>query len=294
MNWITSPTDLKAYRLLDSGDGQKLEEIAGIRVIRPSVQAIWTKSLPDTEWKKATSVCQRSKDGGGKWIHHKAPPEKINLEGPAFAPLRFRLKFTSFGHCGIFFEQVPVWKWLFDQVTDLKSKLNRPPRVLNLFGYTGAASLIMAKAGAKVFHVDSSKGVLDWAQESMTESGMTDGVQLIHEDVQKFLIKQFNQSQLFDGVLCDPPSWGHGAKKEVWQFDQHIQGLVEKIHQVLKPKDVFFLLSSHTPGIQPEALKNLFFHEKRWKKLMVTDLGVAHAKNDEKVLPAGIACLGLG
>lgn len=288
MNWITGYQDLKAYKLLDSGDGQKLEEIAGIRVIRPSVQALWKKSLSESEWQKATSICLRGKDGGGQWKHLKTPPEKIILEGPAFAPLRFKLKFTSFGHCGIFFEQIPVWKWLQDQVQEKKSLLQRSPRVLNLFGYTGAASLIMAKAGAVVYHVDSSKGVLDWGQESATESGVKETIHWIQEDVQKYLIKEFNQGHKFDGVLCDPPSWGHGAKKEVWDFEKHIQGLIDKIHSVLQPKNAFFMLTSHTPGVQAEALKTLLHTDARWKRVEAIDLGVGHVKNDSKVLPAGV------
>jgi 23S rRNA (cytosine1962-C5)-methyltransferase len=206
-----------------------------------------------------------------------------------YQDIRFKLKLTNFGHCGIFFEQVPVWQWLEEQVKTLKAKLGRAPRVANLFGYTGAASLVMAKAGAEVYHVDSAKGVLDWGQENAQISQIST-IKWVQEDAQKFLISSYNKGLRLDGMLADPPSWGHGAKKEVWEFEKHISGFMDKAHSILNPQNSFFFLSSHTHGVQQEALKNILSQDKRWRETVCGELGVEHFK-DRKILPAGIyAC----
>ena len=280
--------NLPHYELLDSGLGRKLEIIAGIKVTRPSPQAIWKPSHKDVEWNLASSNCIRTKDGGGKWEHKKEP--NPNLAFPFVIggkQLQFRLKFTSFGHCGIFFEQIPVWNWLFQEVQTLKEKLGRAPKVINLFGYTGCASLVMAAAGAEVFHVDSSKGVLDWGKESQALSKLDPkSIRWVQEDAQEFLRHSFKKNFTYDGILADPPSWGHGVKKEVWDFEKHIHLLVELMHSVLNKENSFLFLSSHTQGVQPEALRNIIM-DRRWKQIAPGELGVKH-QNDSRILPAGI------
>lgn len=280
--------NLPHYELLDSGLGRKLEIIAGVRVVRPSPQAIWTPRLKDTEWSKASSVCVRTKDGGGKWEHKKGPHPDLafpyEIDGKK---LQFRLKFTSFGHCGIFFEQIPVWEWLYRETKSLKEKLGRAPKVVNLFGYTGCASLVMAAAGAEVFHVDSSKGVLQWGQENQELSKLPRAsVRWVQEDAQEFLRHSFKKKFTYDGILADPPSWGHGVKKEVWDFEKHIHLLVELLNSVINRENSFLFLSSHTHGVQKEALRNLVL-EKRWKSVDADELGVRH-QNDPRILPAGM------
>ena len=201
--------------------------------------------------------------------------------------LQFRLKFTSFGHCGVFFEQIPVWIWLYNEVKVLKEKLGRAPKVINLFGYTGCASLVMAAAGAEVFHVDSSKGVLDWGKESLTLSKLpAQSVRWVQEDAQEFLKHSFKKNFTYDGILADPPSWGHGAKKEIWDFEKSIHVLSELILSVLNKDNSFLFLTSHTHGVQPEALRNMIY-DRRWKEINPGELGVKH-QNDERILPAGI------
>jgi 23S rRNA (cytosine1962-C5)-methyltransferase len=284
--------NLKNYQLLDSGLGRKLEIISGIRVNRPSPQAIWKPIVKDSEWNMVGSNCVRTKDGGGKWEHKKEPPANLTfpfeIEGKT---LQFRLKFTSFGHCGIFFEQIPVWLWLYEEVKFLKQKLGRAPKVVNLFGYTGCASIVMAAAGAEVFHVDSSKGVLDWGKESLELSKLPPAsVRWVQGDAQEFVRHSFKKSFTYDGILADPPSWGHGVKKEVWDFGEHIHLLVEGLLNVLNKENSFLFLSSHTHGVQPEALRNLIF-DRRWKKTDIGELGVKH-QNDARILPAGIYVTG--
>lgn len=280
--------NLPHYELLDSGLGRKLEIISGIKVVRPSPQAIWKPRLEDSEWNKAISNCLRTKDGGGKWEHKKEPNPNLTLPFEIDGKkLQFRLKFTSFGHCGVFFEQIPVWVWLYQEVKTLKEKLGRPPKVVNLFGYTGCASLVMAAAGAEVFHVDSSKGVLEWGKESQALSKLDPkSIRWVQEDAQEFLRHSFKKNFVYDGILADPPSWGHGVKKEVWDFEKHIHLLVELMLSALQKQNSFLFLSSHTHGVQPEALKNIVF-DRRWKEMTPGELGVKH-QNDERILPAGI------
>lgn len=279
---------LPHYELLDSGLGRKLEIIAGVKVNRPSPQAIWKPNSSEKQWNEATSNCVRTKDGGGKWEHSREPAENLtlpfDLEG---RKLQFRLKFTSFGHCGVFFEQIPVWMWLYHEVKILKEKLGRAPKVVNLFGYTGCASIVMAAAGAEVFHVDSSKGVLDWGKESLSLSKLpATSVRWVQEDAMNFVRHSFKKNFTYDGILADPPSWGHGVKKEVWDFEKQIHLLVESMLAVLNKDNSFLFLSSHTHGVQPEALKNIIA-DKRWKEVSCGELGVKH-QNDARILPAGI------
>ncbi|HXH29392.1 MAG TPA: class I SAM-dependent methyltransferase [Bacteriovoracaceae bacterium] len=280
--------NLPHYQLLDSGLGRKLETISGLKVTRPSPQAIWKPLLKDSDWSSAPSNCLRTKDGGGKWEHNNGPPPQMALPFEIDGKkLHFKLKFTSFGHCGVFFEQVPVWEWLYREVKALKEKLGRAPKVLNLFGYTGCASLVMASAGAEVFHVDSAKGVLDWGKESLALSSLDPkSVRWVQEDALEFLRHSFKKSFTYDGVLADPPSWGHGVKKEVWDFEKQISLLTELILNVVSKDQSFFFLTSHTHGVQTEALRNIIC-DKRWKSMETGELGVRHA-NDARVLPAGI------
>ncbi len=280
--------ELANYELLDSGLGKKLEIISGIKVSRPSPQAIWKPRLDNGAWNQATSNCLRTKDGGGKWEHQKEPNPNLTLPFEIDGrKLIFRLKFTTFGHCGVFFEQIPVWIWLYNEVKTLKEKLGRAPKVINLFGYTGCASIVMAAAGAEVFHVDSSKGILDWGKENLTLSKLpATSVRWVHEDAQEFLKHSFKKKFTYDGILADPPSWGHGAKKEVWDFEKSIHVLAELMISVLNKDNSFLFLSSHTHGVQPEALRNIV-HDRRWKEVKAGELGVKH-QNDERILPAGI------
>jgi 23S rRNA (cytosine1962-C5)-methyltransferase len=284
--------NLPHYELLDSGLGKKLEIISGVMVTRPSPQAIWKPISSDKRWNEATSNCLRTKDGGGKWEHQKEPPQNYSLpfkiDGKT---LQFRLKFTSFGHCGVFFEQIPVWECLYHEVKSLAQKLGRPPKVINLFGYTGCASIVMAAAGAEVFHVDSSKGVLDWGKESQALSKISqNSIRWVQEDAQNFIRHSFKKNFTYDGILADPPSWGHGVKKEVWEFEKHIHLLVDGMLSVLNKENSFLFLSSHTHGVQAEALKNII-HDKRWKEVSAGELGVKH-QNDARILPAGIFATG--
>lgn len=285
MTSLTS-INIPGYQLLDSGFGKKLEIIAGLTVERPSPQAIWAPKLSESEWSKATSVCIRKSDGGGTWKHknNKEPQDlSIKWEG-----ITFKLKFTSFGHCGIFFEQEAVWNTLIQESLKLEKELGRPLKFLNLFGYTGCASLAMLKTGAEVFHVDSSKGVLTWGRENAEASQLDlKKIKFIQEDVKAFIKHSLRKGFKYDAILADPPSWGHGANKELWEFDQMIHELVMDCYNILNREKSFFFLSSHTHGVQSEALRNIMSDHKSKKDITVGELGVGHA-HDARILPAGI------
>lgn len=278
--------NIPGYALLDSGFGKKLEIISGVTVERPSPQAIWAPRLSEGEWKKATSVCIRKADGGGTW-KHRGDKEPQNLLAE-WNNLKFKLKFTSFGHCGVFFEQAAVWETLTAETIRLEKELGRPLKFLNLFGYTGCASLAVLSAGAEVFHVDSSKGVLTWGKENVDASKLdSKKIKFVQEDVKAFVKHSLRKGFRYDGILADPPSWGHGANKEVWEFDQMIHELVTDCFNILTREKSFFFLSSHTHGVQQEALKNIMNDHRSRKDITIGELGVLH-QNDERILPAGI------
>jgi 23S rRNA (cytosine1962-C5)-methyltransferase len=281
--------NIPGYTLLDSGFGKKLEIIAGVTIERPSPQAIWKPSLPEAEWSKATSVCIRKSDGGGTWQHRGSKePQDLVIE---WNGLTFKLKFTSFGHCGVFFEQQAVWDTLLVESKKLAIELGRPIKFLNLFGYTGCASLAVLKTGAEVFHVDSSKGVLTWGKENVDLSRLdSKKIKFVQEDVKAFVKHSLRKGFKYDAILADPPSWGHGANKEVWEFDQMIHELITDCYNLLTREKSFFFLSSHTHGVQSEALRNIMSDHKSKKDIIVGELGVRHS-NDQRILPAGIYSL---
>jgi 23S rRNA (cytosine1962-C5)-methyltransferase len=188
----------------------------------------------------------------------------------------------------VFFEQQAVWDALSLEATRLQISLKRPLKFLNLFGYTGCASLAVAKTGAEVFHVDSSKGVLNWGRENAELSKLdTKKIKFVQEDVLAFVKHSLRKGFKYDGILADPPSWGHGANKEVWEFDQMIHELVSDCFNSLTRENSFFFLSSHTHGVQSEALKNLMNDHQSKKDITLGELGIRHS-HDERILPAGI------
>jgi len=281
MNLIAK--NISNYELLDSGFGSKLERIAGLLVERPCPQAIWAPSLPPSEWKKAESICIRQKDGGGHWKHVKADPGEKTLE---WNNLKFILRLTSFGHCGVFFEQEPIWTFLYE---NLKNK--KDAKFLNLFGYTGAASLSAAQAGASVFHVDSAKGVLTWGAQNAALSKLPENsIRWIQEDARAFVKHSLKKGFTYNAILADPPSWGHGKdKKDVWEFEKDLYEFATDCAKLLTP-DGILILSCHTHGVQQQALYNLVEQSSNWKKIESGEFGILH-KNDNRILPAGIVVI---
>ena len=281
------------YQLLDSGHGRKLEKIAGVMVDRPSPQAIWSPRLGKKRWQQATSQLLRDDDGGGSWQHQRPIPDDLTLRYEvAQQRLRWQVKFTAFGHCGIFFEQVGVWQRIVQAIRQLQAQGIDRPVFVNLFSYTGCASLIAAAAGAQVYSVDSAKGVLNWGKANAAASGLPDEairwVQLIAAILSLWGKKK---GFTYDLVLADPPAWGHGkGRAQRWQFEDDASHLVADLAAVLAPGHGRMWFNTHTPGVQATALSMLLVGA-GLAKVSAAELAVPHA-NDQRLLPGGVIATG--
>lgn len=274
------------YALIDSGDGRKLEEIAGILVDRASPAPVWRPRLDKSAWGKVAGRVERRADGGGNWVWKGKDPGELKLPYEIGGRrLNLVLRFTSFGHCGIFPEQEPVWR-LLNRAVAARGRC----KGLNLFGYTGAASLAMAAAGAEVFHVDSAKGVLTWGKSSADASDLgTGNVRWVHEDCIAFLEHSQRKGFKYDVICADPPAWGHGKeKKQMWRIEEHVQLLADLLAAVLAPEGVV-VLCAHAPGVQADAVRNVLTAA----GLPVAASGdlVQRHRDDERRLPAGVFAL---
>ncbi len=239
------------YQLLDSGNFEKLEQVGRYRLIRPSPQAIWQPRRPKL-WRTADAHYRRSRSGGGSWSFKQKLPEQWHIQ---YGGLTLKIKLTNFGHLGVFAEQAENWRWIAAQIAKSKRK---PVRVLNTFAYTGGSSLAAAQAGAEVAHVDAARGIVSWARENATLSGLDDRpIRWLVDDVGKFVAREIRRGHKYDGIILDPPSFGRGKKGEVWKFENDLPKLLEMCRQILSPTPLFVLLSAHTPGFTPLALENL-------------------------------------
>ena len=240
----------KDYEVLDTGDGEKLERWGSVILSRPDPQAIWPKQSP-SEWAKAHAVYHRSSRGGGEWEFFKKLPERWEI---GYRDLKFYVHPTNFKHTGLFPEQAVNWDWM----AGLIRRAGRPVRVLNLFGYTGGATLACAAAGAKVTHVDAAKGMVQWAGENRKLAGVDEtSVRWIVDDALKFVQREARRGNVYEGILMDPPSYGRGPGGEVWKLENELFGLVEACEKVLAPDALFMLINSYTTGLQPAVLNNM-------------------------------------
>ncbi len=240
------------YELLDSGDNKKLERFGAIIMIRPETQAIWRPLKPDL-WKKATAEFLWN-DGKGAW-RGKNLPDMWDIAWNKEA--LFTLRFTNFKHTGVFPEQAPNWEWIRDRVDALKkSSDGNQPRVLNLFGYTGIASIVAAKHGAHVTHLDASKQSNTWAKEnSMLSETPENTLRYITDDALKFVEREIRRGSMYDGIILDPPAFGRGANGEVWRIEEHIVVLMDALKKIFSEKPgSFFLLNGYAAGYAPQSL----------------------------------------
>ena len=272
------------YKIIDMANGQKLEKWGNIILSRPDPQIIWNnKSYPE-EWKKADAIYSRSNTGGGSWEYKKKLPTVWQVE---YKELTFNIKPMGFKHTGLFPEQAVNWDWMRDKIKNS----NREIKVLNLFAYTGGATVACLAAGASVCHVDSSKGMVTWAKENVLSSGLSERpVRYIVDDVKKFVNREIRRENKYDAIIMDPPSYGRGANGEVWQFEDSIYDLVELCTKVLSDKPLFFLINSYTTGISSTVLANILnlTIAKRYKgKVESGEIGLPMEKSS-LVLPAGI------
>ena len=242
--------DWQDYEVIDTGDGEKLERWKGIILRRPDPQAIWPKQQPEL-WEKADAWYHRSARGGGEWDFRKKMPEKWTIN---YRDLKFYVRPTGFKHTGLFPEQAVNWDWM----AGLIKNAGRPVKVLNLFGYTGGATIACARAGAHVTHVDAAKGMVQWAGENRELSKVDEtSTRWIIEDAGKFVAREIRRGNKYDGILMDPPSYGRGPGGEVWKLENELYGLVSACAQVLSDNALFMLINSYTTGLQPAVLNNM-------------------------------------
>ncbi len=244
------------YRLLDSGHGRKLEQVGAYLVERQAATAWWKPRLPRERWAEAHLVHHRSERGGGHWERRRSAPEQWLIE---HGGLTLIAKATPFGHLGLFAEQAGQWDWLARALRDARSnETARRPRVLNLFAYTGGATIACARAGAVVTHVDAARGVVDWAHKNAEANRLApDSVQWIVDDALAFAAREVRRARVYDVVILDPPTYGRGSKKETWKIEEQLPELLGQVARLLSAEPIAVLLSAHTPGFGPIALQNL-------------------------------------
>ena len=238
----------KEYTILDTSDGEKLETWGRYSLVRPDPQVIWRTEKRNTLWRRADAIYKRSKTGGGSWSENRLP-ESWNI---SYGDLTFKIKPMGFKHTGLFPEQAANW----DFCRELISNAGRPVKVLNLFAYTGGATVACAKAGASVCHVDASKGMVQAAKENAALSGLSCApIRYIVDDCKKFIEREIRRGNRYDAVIMDPPSYGRGPTGEVWKIEESIDSFVELTSHVLSDKPLFFLLNSYTTGLSASTMK---------------------------------------
>ena len=240
------------FEVLDTGDGMKLERWGEVLLARPDPQVIWPKARPDS-WSLADGVYTRSGEGGGSWSFRRSLPERWQV---AYRNLRFYVRPTGFKHTGLFPEQATNWDWMSSL-----AKLRPGAKVLNLFGYTGGATVALMMAGAEVTHVDAAKGMVLWAKENCQLSKTPEGSgRFIIEDAKAFVLRELRRGKRYDGILMDPPSYGRGPTGEVWKLENELFPLAQLCAQILSDNPLFFLINGYTTGFQPAVLHNILLH----------------------------------
>ena len=244
--WLAD--EWKDYTIIDTSSGEKLELWGKYSLVRPDPQVIWKTDKKHQLWTRADASYKRSRSGGGAWNENRLP-ESWNIK---YKDLTFLIKPTGFKHTGLFPEQAVNWDWF----RSLIENANRPIKVLNLFAYTGGATVAAAKAGASVCHVDASKGMVQCAKENARLSGLSDApIRYIVDDCKKFIEREIRRGNKYDGIIMDPPSYGRGPTGEVWKIEESIDDFVSLVSEVLSDKPLFFLLNSYTTGLSASTMK---------------------------------------
>ncbi len=271
----------KDYEVIDCSKGEKLERWGDYILVRPDPQVIWDTPRKEKGWHKMNAHYHRSKKGGGEWEFFDLP-QQWSIH---YRSLTFQLKPFSFKHTGLFPEQAANWDWF----SELIKKAGRPVKVLNLFAYTGGATIAAAAAGASVTHVDASKGMVTWAKENAASSGLIDApIRWIVDDCVKFVEREIRRGNHYDAIIMDPPSYGRGPKGEIWKIEESIHPLVKLCAQLLVDRPLFFLINSYTTGLQPAVLSYLIGTElKRFPgKVTADEIGLPVSSNG-LTLPCG-------
>jgi len=273
----------KDYELIDADSGERLERWGDIILIRPDPQVIWSGKRQDKRWYSANAIYHRSQSGGGYWERLSNVPDVWSIK---YDDLTFRLKPMGFKHTGLFPEQAVNWRL----AKDLIEKENREIKVLNLFAYTGGATVACLSAGASVTHVDASKGMVQWAKENAVASGLEGGnVRWLVDDCLKFVKREIRRGNKYDGIIMDPPSYGRGPTGEVWKIEESIDDFVKLTASVLSDKPLFFLLNSYTTGLSASTMKyiaSVRLLSGRRGRIEADELGLP-VKNSGLSLPCG-------
>ncbi len=272
------------YECLDAGNGEKLERYGNIILRRPDPQAMW-EVLDDKDWQDVDGFYHRSSEGGGNWEFKRKLPEFWTIN---YKHLTFKISPTNFKHTGIFPEQATNWDFIMEKIKNA----HREIKVLNLFAYTGCASMAASSSGAKVVQVDASRGMTEWAKENMKLSHLENReIHFIVDDCVKFVSREIRRGNKYDAIIMDPPSYGRGPNKEVWKFEKNIYYLIDLCMQILSDKPLFFLINSYTTGISSIVLENIL------KTTILKKYPTGHIasgeiglpiKRDNLILPCGI------
>ena len=277
--WIAD--NWKDYEVIDCSNGEKLERWGDYLLVRPDPQVIWNTKKNHKGWKQMNGHYHRSKKGGGEWEFFSLPQQwQIH-----YGSLTFNLKPFSFKHTGLFPEQATNWDWFSEKIRNA----GRPVKVLNLFAYTGGATLAAAAAGAHVTHVDASKGMVGWAKENAVSSGLKDApIRWLVDDCVKFVEREIRRGNTYDAIIMDPPSYGRGPKGEIWKIEDMIHPLIQLCTKILSKDALFFLVNSYTTGLAPAVLTYMLATElKPWNgKVESQEIGLP-VKNTGLVLPCG-------
>ncbi len=278
--WIAD--DWKDYQIIDCSEGEKLERWGNYILLRPDPQVLWNTPKKDPAWNKLNGHYHRSSKGGGEWEFMDLP-EQWSIQ---YKELTFNLKPFAFKHTGLFPEQATNWDWF----GNLIKNANREIKVLNLFAYTGGATLAAAKAGAKVTHVDASKGMVTWAKENAVSSGLGDApIRWLVDDCVKFVERELRRGNHYDGIIMDPPSYGRGPKGEIWKLEEKIHPFIELTSELLSDNPLFYLVNSYTTGLAPAVLSYMISTEvvaKHGGKVEAQEIGLP-VKTSGLVLPCG-------
>lgn len=274
------------YEIIDASNGEKLERWGNIYLLRPDPQIIWnTGSLSEIYKDKIHAVYHRSNKGGGHWEELKRMPDRWTVN---YKDLTFNIKKMGFKHTGLFPEQAVNWDMMYDKIKNA----NRDIKVLNLFAYTGGASVACLSAGASVVHVDSSRGMIDWAKENVNSSNLSDKpIRFLVDDCVKFVQREIRRGNKYDAIIMDPPSYGRGANGEVWDIEKDLDYLLKLCSQILSDKPLFFLINSYTSGFSKEVMANMLkvnIAPSHSGNITSYELGIPITKN-ELVLPCGIS-----
>lgn len=271
------------YEILDASNGMKLERWKDTVLLRPDPQIIWDNGNIEEKYNNINAIYYRSNKGGGHWDNLKKTPSKWEVN---YKDLTFNIKQMGFKHTGLFPEQAINWDFMINKI----KKANKPVKVLNLFAYTGGATVACLSAGASVVHVDSSRGMVDWAKENVKSSGLIDkDVRYIVDDVVKFVKRELRRGNKYDAIIMDPPSYGRGANKEVWDIEKDLYNLVLLCKQILVGKPLFFIINSYTTGLSKEVFTNIMkiVFKDLDGKIYSEELGIP-ISNSNLVLPCGI------